>query len=380
MQGIPRTVRGSCKLDATIYQPERPEAVASLGIASASRVGTLARASVQSLPRLDLVSAAYSQEVHAELLYDLCAALVECGIATPAHWTEADGSGNRFVQIALHAAITEERVKLLERNIDYHLQIADVIEAYGYDRALESSDLAILISSGNCGYLEIGDAIEALETEALGLGAAFYWQLLYSLYRILRVYDHDDAFRHEEYLRESADMEDEEAREQYEFPEVEKSLPEPIRTTFKDHTKHSGVHQRRLLRRHQDGRFGGWVTHLLNIHRLSRLYPKTGRDLGDGYYDSPPLPSLLIVFKQHDAIMACFDEESQYMLEGSPEPQVSFVFSPKNPKEVGMARKVVERFILLNCELFQLVEEIAEWRKQDERRHVNRGELSLRAS
>ena len=37
----------------------------------------------------------------------------------------------------------------------------------------------------------------------------------------------------------------------------------------------------------------------------------------DGYYDGPPLPALLIVFEEHDAVAACFDEESQHMLEGS---------------------------------------------------------------
>jgi hypothetical protein len=81
------------------------------------------------------------------------------------------------VQHVIREAITDERLDLLERNLEYHLQVADVIERYGYDRGLESNELAVVINSANCGYLEIGAALEALEKEEPGLGAAFYWEL-----------------------------------------------------------------------------------------------------------------------------------------------------------------------------------------------------------
>jgi hypothetical protein len=260
------------------------------------------------------------------------------------------------VQNVIREAITDERLDLLERNLEYHLQVADVIERYGYDRGLESSELVVLINSGNCGYLEIGEALDALEKEEAGLGAAFYWELTSSLYRVMRVYNHDDALFREEQLREWAEQEEEQAREQSEFPEVEKSLPECIRKTLKHGDKH--LQGRRLLRQHRDGAFGGWIARLRRMQALSRLCPKSGHDLGDGYYDSTPLPSLLVVFKQHDAVAACFDEESQHMLESSPQPTLSIVFSPHDDSEVQKAKKIIERFILFNCELFQLVEEI----------------------
>ena len=274
----------------------------------------------QALPTLENTATSYSHEVHSELLYDLCASLVRCAMGRPSHWTLSSGSGNQFVHNAIRASITDERLALLQRNIEYHLQIADVIEQYGYDRALESSELAVLVTSGNCGYLEIGEALDALEREEEGLGAAFYWQFTASLNRVLRLYNHDDAFLHEERLRECAEQEDEDNREQYEFPEVEEGLPECIRKTLKRGDGRHRLSDRRLLLKHQNGTFGVWIRRLRRIQRLARLYPRTGRDLADGYYDSAPLPSLLVVFKQHDVIAACFDEESQYMLEGTPEP------------------------------------------------------------
>jgi hypothetical protein len=92
------------------------------------------------------------------------------------------------------------------------------------------------------------------------------------------------------------------------------------------------------------------------------------------------LPAVLVTFKEHDAITACFDEEGQYMMEGTAEPTLCVVFSPRQADEVQHALRIVERFVALNCELFQLVEVIAEWEKRFENPCVDRGEPSLRAA
>jgi len=80
-----------------------------------------------------------------------------------------------------------------------------------------------------------------------------------------------------------------------------------------------------------------------------------GSLLEDRYYYGPPLPSLLVAFKERDAITACFDEEGQHMLEGSSEPTVCVVFSPKKADEVKHAVCVIERFVAFNAALFELV-------------------------
>lgn len=379
MQTITRTLGGRRERRPSLQRSGRSAPASTFGNASATGIETLARRFGQALPTLENVPTSYNHEVHSELLFDFCAALVRCGVAGPSHWKQSGESGNIFVQKAIRDAITTDRLDLLQRNLEYHLQIADVIEQYGYDRALETSELAIMITSGNCGYFEIGKALEALEVEEEGLGAAFYWQLTYSLYRVMRIYNHDDALMREEMLREWAEQEDEEGREQYEFPEVEKGLPECIRKTLKCGNSQHQLRDRRLLLKHRSGKFGTWIARLRRIQRLTRLYPKSGSDLGDGYYDSAPLPSLIVAFKEHDVICACFDEESQSMLEGSPEPALSIVFSPNDDGEVRKAKKIVKRFVLINCELFQLVEEIQSWGNH-ERRDVDRGELSLRAA
>jgi hypothetical protein len=238
----------------------------------------------------------------------------------------------------------------------------------------------VTIECSGCGFLKIGPAIAALEAEAPGLGSAFYWTLTYSLYRVMRIYNHDDALQFEERMHEYTE-DDEENREQYEFPEVEKALPECIQTLTCDDHRAFTLRARRLLRKHMWGKHRSWVERLRTIERLSRVrLPIDVHFREDGGYDTIPLPSLLVAFKEHDAVVACFDEESQYMLEGSAEPTLGVVFSPQKPEEVLRALRAVGRFIAINYELFQLVECLAEWEKHNAGTHLDRGEPSLRAA
>jgi hypothetical protein len=197
----------------------------------------------------------------------------------------------------------------------------------------------------------------------------------------MRIYNHDDALMYEERMRDYAAEDDEENRGQYEFPEVEKALPECIQKTLKRECPDWRRRDRDLLRRFSKGNYATWIERLRHIQRLSLLRLKQSRDyIEASYYDEPPLPALLVTFKENDAITACFDEERQYMMEGTAEPTVCVVFSPRKPDEVRHALRVVERFIALNCELLQLVEEIQEWERRYASPCIDRGEPSLRAA
>jgi hypothetical protein len=277
--------------------------------------------------------------------------------------------------------IGADRGDLIQRNVEYHLEVSDQLGRAGNDSELESGQLVVTVECGGSGYFKIGPAIDALEAEAEGLGAAFYWALTLALYRVMRIYNHDDALMYEERMRENAEQDEEENRGQYEFPEVEKALPECIRKTLKRECPDWRRRDRELLRKFRSGRYGSWIERLRRIQRLSRLPFKQSRDyLELGFYDDPPLPSLLVTFKEHDAITACFDEEGQYMMEGTAEPTVCVVFSPRRADEVRHALRIVDRFIALNCELFELIEEVQAWEKCYAGTSLDRGEPSLRAA
>jgi hypothetical protein len=287
-----------------------------------------------------------------------------------------------FAQRAIMESIGEERWNLLQRNVEYHLSVSDVAERSGEDAVLGNGQLALTIECSGSGFLKIGPAIAALEEEPEGLGAAFYWTLTYALYRVMRVYNHDDALQYEERMKEYAEYDDTD-REEHEFPEVEKALPECIQKTLtSDDHRAFTLMAGRLLRKHERGRYRSWIERLHTIERLSRVrLPTDVYFREDGGYDTIPLPSLLVAFKEQDPIIACFDEEGQYMLEGSAEPTVGVVFSPHKPEEVRRALRVVGRFVALNYELFQFVEALAEWERiRHAGTHLDRGEPSLPAA
>lgn len=350
--------------------------------ACTARLKTLAPRSIHGLPSLDDVPVAYSHEFQAQLIYELCTALVHEGLGTPAEWHKCDGNALTFSQRAVMTAIGEDCWNLLKRNVEYHLEISDLGQQDGLDTSLEAGRLFVTIECGGSGYLNIGPAVEALEAEAKGLGAAFYWTLTYTLYRVMRVYNHDDAIQYEERMREYADEEKEDEGggangTQYEFPDVGKALPACVRETLDQSTELQSLHARRLLRTHQDGSFGSWVQSLRRLQQIAGVRVTQSSDyLESGNYDSAPLPSLLVVFKANDAITACFDEEGQYMMEGSCEPAVGVVFSPSRPAEVQQAIRTVSRFIGFNQVLFDLIEELKEWETQHAGKHLDRAELS----
>jgi hypothetical protein len=351
------------------------------GTSPAGGIATLAPAFVQALPSLADVRAEYNHEVNAELAYELSAALVREGLGTWETWNQSGGNVIAFVQHAIKSGIGAERCDLLQRNVEYHLEVSDVEGRSGSDRRLESGQMVVTVECGGSGFLKLGPALAALEIEAEGLGAAFYWALTHALYRVMRIYNHDDALMYEERLREYAEMEEEENRGQYEFPEVERALPECIRKTLKRAGCDWRQHDRALLSKARRGRLAPWLERLRRIQRLSRIPLKQSREyLETGYYDDPPLPSLLVSFKEYDAIIACFDEEGQSMMEGSAEPSLHAVFSPGEGGQIRHALRIVERFIALNCELFQLVEEIQEWEKSHAGACVDRAESSLRTA
>jgi len=345
---------------------------------SSNGIATLAPAFGQALPSLADVRAEYSHEVNAELVYELCATLVREGLGTAETWKKSGGNALAFAQHVMMSAIGTERGDLLQRNVEYHLEVSDQLGRAGSDAELESGQLVVTVECGGSGYFRIGPALDALEAEAEGLGAAFYWALTFALYRVMWIYNHDNALMYEERMRDYAAEDDAENQGQYEFPEVEKALPECIRKTQKHESPDWKAHDRALLRRYRNGKFSSWFERLRRIQCLSRLPLKQSREiLESGYYDDPPLPSLLVAFKEHDAITACFDEEGQSMMEGTAEPTVCVVFCPCKPEQVRHAIRIVNRFIALNCALFELVEEIQEWEKRDASTSIDRGEPSL---
>ena len=202
MQTIMHTRTSRLRSNQAVCDAVQLSAPDSAGAASSTGIATLAPAFGQALPSLADVRAEYSHEVNAELVYELCAALVREGLGTAETWKESGGNALAFAQHALMNGVGADRGDLLQRNVEYHIEVSDQLGRTGSDAELESGQLVVTVECGGSGYFKIGPAIDALEAEAEGLGAAFYWALTLALYRVMRIYNHDDAVMYEEQIRD----------------------------------------------------------------------------------------------------------------------------------------------------------------------------------
>jgi hypothetical protein len=357
MQRISRTRATPLRGAPSISRTRRSKSCSTIRDSRATGLSTLGQPFGQALPQLLNLPLEYSHEARAELLYDLCAALVREEMGTPESWAKSEQRPLVFAQEAIMRAIGEERWNLLQRNVEFHLSVTDTIESDSPEVFLDRGRLALVIECSGSGYLKVGPAIEALEAEAAGLGAAFYWALIHSIYRVMRIYDHTDALQYEEGMHEMVESDGEES--QYEFPHVKDAIPECVQKSMEaEHAEQRGT-SRRLLASARGGKYSHWIARLRRMERLARVKVKHDRGWRDEHwYDNIPLPSLMIAFRDHDAVTACFDEEGQYMLEGSSEPTLLVRFDPRDPTEVGECLRAVARFVLFNQELFELVEEL----------------------
>jgi len=137
------------------------------------------------------------------------------------------------------------------------------------------------------------------------------------------------------------------------------------------------AHDRALLRRYRNGNSSSWLAVAAHSSASHASTQAVAEILESGYYDDPPLPSLLVAFKEHDAITACFDEEGQSMMEGTAEPTVCVVFFARANQMKSAVSAHCGSLIALNVSIWI---DRGNSGELSCRRTVNRGEPSLRAA
>ncbi|MGI8741566.1 MAG: hypothetical protein ACR2NN_03135 [Bryobacteraceae bacterium] len=80
---------------------------------------------------------------------------------------------------------------------------------------------------------------------------------------------------------------------------------------------------------------------------------------------NPPVPALLAIFHEGDAIEACFDEERQYMLELQPEPWPLLPFGATDPSSTRTAFDCLGTALDTLAAARQVLELIPGWKQLD---------------
>jgi hypothetical protein len=326
------------------------------------------------LPSLQSVRSTFQIETNGELLYRLCIALVERKLVDEELWLASGKIPIVFARNAIQKMIDLMCGAAFEENLQYGFEVCDEPDSdYRRGESVSPGCLLAMFELQTAGFVILGEAMKALDEQEQFLGAAFYIVLTDALCNWMRVYDHRAAEWYNEQLGDMMADDDPGNRESYEFPDVEKAIPSGV----KEVDVWSLHAARRLLRKHLHGPLAEWIERLFRIVRLSKLH----NDMVsvEENYDSPAVPSLLLVFREHDAIQACWDEEAAHYYESSFEPTCAVRFRPDNTGEFDTALRTAFLFLKINMELALLVNLLNDYEEKHASRNQHRTEPALRA-
>ncbi len=286
-----------------------------------------------TLPRLDGVPAEHHLVVDAQRAIPLAANLVSLNIAPAKLWKEAKQDPITFIQLALADWIKARGGEAIRKRFTYHATLTSCVDEFAQEDKQKDNRLYLTIDTESAGYVVLGPTFQLLETIDRRLPRTFFNLFVGGLSKWVRVYDYRDAEERAEMYREMS--EGEQNPEEYEFPDVAGCLPASMKEEplGKEHLS-------RLRTTFASTLGGQLLDHAMEIERLSgqaerpALSDDASAELSDM---NPPVPGLLAVFSTSDAVEACFEEEAEYALETTPEPNLIIPIEPDDVRSVRAA-------------------------------------------
>src|SRR5579863_4607734 len=304
---------------STPAQYLRPEAFSPESAGRARAPWLIAPGPSLGIPRLDHVSLRHSSFGSDAAAARFSTTLIELGIGNPSDWSGCGQEPAKFLRRTLDRFV-EGRA---EARIDgaFELSVTLSTEPREWCETEDEPDgsrMFLYMEAASCGFVNLGPALALCEKEHPQLPVTFARMFLHGLGRLFRVYDDRDAEQRLEMLEADYETEtDQEGRPP--LPDRSKLLPSCM--------KQRPLGRRALgtmLERLAPGKpVSRLLKSTLELDRLARRvrFPEIPETVQDSFCDcNPPVPILLAIYQQGDAIEACFDEESQLMLEATPEP------------------------------------------------------------
>ncbi len=292
----------------------------------------MGQASGVVLPKLGGVPIEYRLSAEDPRAIKLAQTLTVIGIADPCDWEEAKHCPAGYVQAALMRWLASHGGDQIRQNFALNAMISGSPDPYCGEEGRQEL-LYLMIDPDSAGYMVLGPTLEMLERIHPRLPITFYHLFVGAIQRCLRIYDYRDAQDRVEMLKEWAEGEAD--QEQYEFPEVEGCIPPSMKL------KPLAVkHAQRIADRTDDQFCRHLLQTAVDLNRISRSLkrPEISEETREALMDSnPPLPALLVSFKHHDAVCACYDDEAQAFLEASPEPNLLVEINPSDHASVRRA-------------------------------------------
>ena len=329
-----RSLRSRSRGERPHLQPhatQRPARLAPSGQLMAQGRGLL-------IPPLDAVPLVHRLVADDSLAVILAKSLVELDIAVPGDWKRAEHDPTSFIRITLERWIDTDGGPAIRHRFLLSAVISNTPCEWAERGENKPNQLFLIVepSEATCGCATFGPTLKLLESIHPQLPASFFNLVVGALNRWIRVYDYRDAEERAETLREWIAQEPD--ADQYEIPDVEGSIPPCMRRTALDEGELA-----RLKDKINNPLATKLVEAALSLDHLSAQAerPELSDDIGQQLSDcNPPLPCLLAVFAEADAIAACFVEEAQGMMGVTPEPNIIIPFDPTNAESVRGAFQV----------------------------------------
>ena len=254
----------------------------------------------------------------------LAKALLELNIAAPGDWKRAERDPTSFIRITLERWIHTHGGPAIRHRFLLSAVISNSPNDWVERDETKPNQLFLIVepSEATCGCATFGPTLQLLESIHPQLPAMFFHLFVGALNRWLRVYDYRDAEERAETLREWAAQEPD--ADQYELPDVAGSIPPCMGQEALNEGELA-----HLKDRINDPIVTKLVGAALALDHLSAQAerPELDDDIGQELSDcNAPLPCLLAVFAESDAISASFDEDAQGMMEVGPEPNIIIPF------------------------------------------------------
>lgn len=312
----------------------RPFAISSAtGLVAAQLMG---RNNRLTLPRLDGVPAEHHLVVDAQRLIPLAANLVSLNIAPANLWKKAKHDPITFVQLTLADWIKAHGGEAIQRRFTYHAALTSCVDEFAQEDKQKDNRLYLTLDPESAGYMVLGPTFQVLETIDGRLPRTFFDLFVGGLSKWVRVYDYRDAEERAEMYREMSAGEPN--PDEYEFPDVAGCLPASMKEEPLEKEDLS-----RLRATLGSALAGQLLDHAVEIDRISDRAerPALSEDVRAELFNAnPPVPGLLAVFSPYDAVEACFEEEAEYALETTPEPNLIIPIEPNDARSVRTAFRI----------------------------------------
>jgi hypothetical protein len=288
-----------------------------------------------AMPRLDGVPLQFRFSTGDRASIALARKLLELDLASPDDWKVANHDPAAYVLVTLDRLIAAHGGDNIKRRFDLCTTLSSCLDEYSERNEAnpDGSCLYLTVDPDRSGFLILNPTVKILEEANPRLPATFYGLFAGALNKWIRVYDYHEAQERVTMWREW--MEGEPDTEQYELPDVEKCIPACMRQRPLSRQK------LRAVRAKVEGReVGDLLKAVLELVDISdgAARPEVTDEMREELCDTnPPLPSLLAVFAESDAIEACYDDEAQTALEVTPEPSVIIPLNAHEPQSVRQA-------------------------------------------